>query len=251
MFKVKATLVEFLGDPVKYPCHFQHEIGDEVVFDGEKYIGRLCSDLWPLLVPKVNALWEAGPRYVPSEYYLPFWYAPTSITDPSKKTADGLGFANVLKTQREPKFHMANLKPPHAYEWPPYPERTICRDITITCHDLRTAPVFSLQAFDLSDKGVSVPYYRRQMTILYKVSKRQGIEVDKILSAFSRTEIEDIYPALSQQLVLPLIEELQVLDYLVIEDHQACVTDKGRKKFNQYFATLSDEEKIALNLKPV
>jgi len=248
MFKVKATLVEFLGDPVKYPCHFQHKIGDEVIFDGEKYTGRLCSDLWPLIVPKVNTLWEAGPRYIPSEYYLPFWYAPTSIDDPSKKPFDGMGWRNVLKTQTEPLYHMGNLKPPHAYEWPPYSSRTVCRDITVTCHDLRTAPVFVLEAFDLSDKGVSVPYYRRQMSILNKVLNRPEIQVDKILNEFSRDEIEGIYPALSQQLLVPLIEELQVLDYLVIADQKARVTDKGEAKLNDFKSTLSDEEKMALNM---
>ena len=248
MYKVKAILIEFLGDPVKYPCHFQHKIGDEVVFDGEKYTGRLCSDLWPLLVPKVNALWEAGPRYVPSEYYLPFWYAPTSIDDPSKKAGDGLGFANVLKTQTEPQYHMGNLKPPHAYEWPPYPVRTIGRNITITCHDLRTAPVFSLEAFDLSDRGVSIPYFRRQMAILNKVLYRPEIQMNEILNEFSREEIEGIYPALSQQILVPLIEELQVLDYLTIENQKACVTEKGEAKLSDFKSTLSDEEKRVLKM---
>ncbi len=248
MFKVRATLVEFLGDPVKYPCHFQHKIGDEVIFDGEKYIGRLCSDLWPLIVPKVNALWEAGPRYVPSEYYLPFWYAPTSVDDPSKKAYDGLGFANVLETRNEPKYHMGNLKPPHAYEWPPYPERTVARNISVMCHDLRTAPVFELEAFDLSDKGVSIPYFRRQMSILNKVLNRPAIQADQLLNEFSREEIEDIYPALSQQLLIPLIEDLQILNFLKIENGKVDITDKGRDKLNDFKSTLSDEEKSVLKM---
>ena len=41
MFKVKATVVGFLGDTKRYPCHFNHKIGDEVIWDGEKFIGRL------------------------------------------------------------------------------------------------------------------------------------------------------------------------------------------------------------------
>jgi uncharacterized repeat protein (TIGR04076 family) len=248
MFKVKATLIEFLGDPVKYPCHFQHKIGDEVIFDGEKYIGRLCSDLWPLIVPKVNTLWEAGPRYVPSEYYLPFWYAPTSVDDPEKKIYDGLGFSNVLKTQTEPMYHMGNLKPPHAYEWPPYPERTVGRNITVTCHDLRTAPTFLLEAFDLSDKGVSVPYFRRQMVILSKALNRTGIDLDKILNEFSKEEIEGIYPALTPQILVPLIEELQVMDYLAVANRKAHITDKGVAKLNEFKSSLSDEEKSALRI---
>jgi len=248
MFKVKATLIDFLGDPIKYPCHFHHKIGDEVIFDGEKYIGRLCSDLWPLIVPKMNALWEAGPRYIPSEYYLPFWYAPTSIDDPSKKPFDGMGWKNVLETRTEPLYHMANIKPPHAYEWPPYPERIVARDITVTCHDLRTAPVFLLEAFDLSDKGVSIPYFRRQMSILDRVFKKPEIDMDKILNEFSKEEILEIYPALSQQVLVPLIEELQVLDYLAIENQKVHVTDKGKAKLESFKSTLSDEEKEALKM---
>lgn len=248
MFKVKATLIEFLGDPVKYPCHFQHKIGDEVIFDGEKYIGRLCSDLWPLIVPKVNSLWEAGPRYIPSEYYLPFWYAATSIDDPSKKPLDGMGWKNVLETRTEPLYHMANLKPPHAYEWPPYPEKKVCRDITVTCHDLRTAPTFLLEAFDLSDKGVSIPYFRRQMSILDRVLKRPEIYIDKILNEFSKEEIEGIYPALSLQLIVPLIEELQILDYLGVENQKAHITSKGEAKLKEFKSSLTDEEIRALKI---
>jgi uncharacterized repeat protein (TIGR04076 family) len=85
MFKVKATLVSFMGDEEKYPCHFGHNIGDEIIFDGEKYIGRLCPGVWPILTPKVSALHQAGPRYVEPLFYYPFWYAPPSVKDPAKK----------------------------------------------------------------------------------------------------------------------------------------------------------------------
>ncbi|RJR41076.1 MAG: hypothetical protein C4576_18695, partial [Desulfobacteraceae bacterium] len=107
MFQVKATLVAFLGDEEKYPCHMQHRIGDEIVFDGERYIGRLCPDVWPLLTPKAAALHQAGPRYRESFYYYPFWYAPPSLRDPSMKKYDGLGFRNVFETHVEPRYHMA------------------------------------------------------------------------------------------------------------------------------------------------
>jgi uncharacterized repeat protein (TIGR04076 family) len=45
MFQVKATVIAFLGNTEVYPCHMQHKIGDEVVFDGESYHGRLCPRL--------------------------------------------------------------------------------------------------------------------------------------------------------------------------------------------------------------
>jgi uncharacterized repeat protein (TIGR04076 family) len=98
MFKVKTTLIAFLGNTKRYPCHFDHKVGDEIVFDGEKYIGRLCSDVWPLLTPKVSAIFAAGPRYVEPGYYYPFWYAPLSTADPNMKKHDGIGFRNVFET---------------------------------------------------------------------------------------------------------------------------------------------------------
>ncbi len=39
-FKVKVTLIGFLGNTERYPCHFNHKVGDEVIFDGEKYIAK-------------------------------------------------------------------------------------------------------------------------------------------------------------------------------------------------------------------
>ena len=56
MFQVKSTVVNFLGDEDKYPCHFQYKIGDEFIYDGEKFIGRVCPDLLSLLAPKLMAL---------------------------------------------------------------------------------------------------------------------------------------------------------------------------------------------------
>ena len=54
MFKVKITVVEFKGDPVRYPCHFGHKIGDTIIYDGEKFIGRFCSGvLVPIALPDI------------------------------------------------------------------------------------------------------------------------------------------------------------------------------------------------------
>ena len=40
MFKVKAIVIDFLGDKEKYPCHHRYNLGDEFLFDGEKFTGR-------------------------------------------------------------------------------------------------------------------------------------------------------------------------------------------------------------------
>ena len=114
MFKVKATVVDFLGDEEKYPCHFQHKIGDEFIFDGEKFIGRICPSLTPTLVPRMNDLWAAGPRVVNYMSYVPFWYSPVSVKDPASKKYDGLGFKNVLTTYVESEYHMSKLEDSNA-----------------------------------------------------------------------------------------------------------------------------------------
>ena len=248
MFKVKATLVNFIGDEERYPCHFGHKIGDEIIFDGEKYIGRLCPDVWPMLTQKAVGLHAAGPRYIQPEFYYPFHYVPCSVKDPSKKKYDGRGFRNVLETRVEPKYHMATLVGPDASKWPPHTERTVFKDITVMCPDIRTAAVFKLEAVDLSEKGFDIPYFRRQMVILHKVLPKPGIEVDNILNEFSKAEIEEIYPALGSLATQALVEELEILNYLEIRDGKAYVTKKGEAKLEDFKAGLPKEEREALGL---
>lgn len=248
MFKVRATLVAFLGDEEKYPCHMQHQIGDQIVFDGERYTGRLCPDVWPLLTTKVSALHQAGPRYVEPHYYYPFWYAPPSLRDPAKKKFDGLGFRNVLATYDEPQHHMATIAPPNAFKWPPHPERTVAREITITCPDLRTAAVFALEAFDLSDRGFAVPFFRRQMMMLARALKYPGIDEARVLELFTQEEREEIYPPLTPELLVPLTEELELMGYITRSDRKICVTDSGERKLKAFADSLTSEERLSLQL---
>ena len=248
MFKVKATLKAFLGDEEKYPCHMQHRIGDEIIFDGECYIGRLCPDVWPLLTPKVAALHQAGPRYVEPSYYYPFWYAPPSVRDDSRKVYDGLGFRPVLSTHIEPRYHMANLVPPNAFKWPPHPERTVMTGVGVICPDTRTAALFQLEAFDLAEKGFDAPFFRRQMVILDRVSKNEGIPEETILERFSDEEKEEIYPPLVREILFPLDDELVIMGYLDRRDGHVFVTEKGDAKLEEFRKVLTIEEKNALGL---
>jgi uncharacterized repeat protein (TIGR04076 family) len=248
MFQVKATVIGFLGDEERYPCHFQHKVGDEFIYDGEKYIGRICPHMASLLIPRMMPLCAAGPRIIQHGYYFPFWYAPVSVKDPSLKKYDGLGFRNVLKTIVEPPHHMARLTPPEAFNWPPQNERIVGRNITVVCGDTRTSMAMRIEAFDLSDKGDAVPYFRRQMSILSKVLLKQGIEVDKILNEFSKEQIEGIYPALGQVMVQVLSEELELMGYMEIKNGKASVTKKGEAKLEAFKKGLSAEEREALNL---
>jgi len=248
MFKVKATVVSFLGDEEKYPCHFQYNIGDEFIYDGAKFIGKVCPSVVPLLTQKMLDLHAAGPRYVEPQYYYPFWYAPVSANDPNLKKYDGRGFKNVLETIVAPKYHMANLMPADAWKWPPHEERTVARDPVVICPDTRTSVLLKLEAFDLSDNGYDIPFFRRQMAILSKVLPKEEIAVDKILNEFSKEQIEKIYPALSQIMVQALVEELEIMDYLKIKNGKAFITKKGKAKLEDFKASLSVVEREALQI---
>ena len=187
-------------------------------------------------------------QYRDTLYYYPFLYSPPSAEDPGLKKYDGLGFRNVFQTYTEPRFHMANLASSGAFMWPPPGERTVRKDITVICPDYRTSVRVKLEAFDLSDKGRNIPYFRRQMVILQKIMKKPGIRVDKILNQFSQEQIEGIYPALSQIMVQALIEELELVGYVEIHDGMASVNKKGEAKLEDFRAGLSTEERQALEI---
>jgi|WetSurMetagenome_2_1015567.scaffolds.fasta_scaffold45352_3 uncharacterized repeat protein (TIGR04076 family) len=249
-FQIKATVVGFLGDEEKYPCHFLHKIGDEFIYDGEKFVGRICPSVLRVLIPAMMPLHAAGPRFMPpAAHYYPFFYSTMSRKDPSRAKYDGLGFQNVLDMPNEPQYHMANMAPPGAFNWPPIKERTINLDaFTIVCPDIRTAMVIKARAFDLSDKGYDIPYYRREMVILDRVSKQQSIPATEVINLFSKEEIEQIHPALSPILIECLNEELVLMGYLEIKDGKAFVTDKGREKVAAFKAGSSTEVREALRV---
>ena len=242
MFKVKATVVGFLGDNVKYPCHMRHKVGDEVIFDGGSYHGRLCPDVWPLLAPKVYALYMAGPRYIEPASYYSFWYCPPSADDPAQKVNDGWGFRNVLKTHVPPQYNMATLMPATGFNWPAHNKRDVAKDVTIICTDTRTAVVFKVEAFDICDGGYGIPYFRRQMAILHKILRKGKVASGKIFDEFTKKQNEEIYPAMSPIAVDILAEELELMGYLKISNGIASITKKGEKKLADFKASLPAKE---------
>jgi len=248
MFKVKAIVVDFLGDKEKYPCHHQYKMGDEFIFNGESFIGTVCPSLAITVVPRMMELHSAGPRYKDYLFYYPFLYAPVSVEDSSLKKYDGLGFKNVFQSYSEPKYHTANLATSSAFKWPPPEKRPDQRDVKIICPDYRTSVVVKLEAFDLSDKGRNIPYFRREMAILDKVLRKPGIEANKILNEFSKEQIEGIYPALSQVMVQALLEELELMGYLEIQDGEVFANKKAETKLSEFKASLSAEERAALQM---
>jgi uncharacterized repeat protein (TIGR04076 family) len=247
MFKVKATVIDFLGDKEKYPCHHQYQLGDTFIFDGESFSGTICPSMVPLVCPRMIELHAAGPRFRDTLYYYPFLYAPVSIEDPTLKKYDGLGYRNVFENYTEPKYHMAHLGS-GAFKWPPPETRTVRKNITVICPDYRTSVQVKLEAYDLSDKGRNIPYFRREMVILQKVLDKPGMLIDKILDEFSKEQIEGIYPALSPIMVQALTEELELTGYLEISSGQAFATSRAAPKLADFKKDLSPEERAALQL---
>lgn len=181
-------------------------------------------------------------------YYHPFWYARPSTYDPGMKKYDGIGFKPLLQTIEDPRYGMSNLRPAKSFIWPPHPERTVARDVMLTCPDLRTAVSFKMEAFDLSDDGDSITYFRRFMCILDRILPKSGIAIENIIHQLTKEEREDIYPPLSQILVRILVEAPELMGYLKVDDSKAGITEMGKKKLEDFKRTLSAEERRALQL---
>jgi uncharacterized repeat protein (TIGR04076 family) len=248
MFKVRIKVVEIKGDESRYPCHCLHRIGDEVIFDGDSYTGKLCVDLWPKVTEKAAILYSVGPRWVEPINYLLVHYTPVSQEDPSRKIYDGKGFRAVYEGYKNiPKYHMVNLIGKDEFKWPPVKER-VNYPITVMCPDPRTAVVVQLEAFDIADGGYAKTFYRRQMVILDRVLKKPGVREDKILNEFSKKEIEDIYPPLTPIMVKVMVEELVLVCHMKINDGKAYVTKKGEAKVKEFQKSLTAEERKALKV---
>lgn len=248
MFKIKATVIGFIGDEKNNPCHFNHKIGDEFIYDGEKFIGRICPHTLPMLIPKFLALYAAGPMYVQPEYHLPFWYAPRSLRDKKMEKYDGVGWKSIKKKVVDPPFSLASLQPPDAFAYPPPEERTVLRDVTVVCPDTRTSALFKVEAFDLNDLGDSIPYFRKQMLILKIVQDNPGIDIDKIRGKLSREQREEVYPLAAPVLVRALTDEIESVGYLEINNGKAHITKKGERKLKDFKSRLTEVERKALKL---
>lgn len=248
-FKVKATLVAWKGDTERYPCHHMYEIGDEITFDGEKMDGRICPDMLPRLGELMGAMHVAGPRYVDPGYYFAFWYAPPSVPNPEKAKYDGNGFDPILRTIEEPPFHMRHLQDPKSFNWPPHPERTVAKDVTMFCPDVRTSGLFVFSCYDLADCGQDAPYFRREITMMDRTAKNGGsIEIGDIPSLYDDFERMEIYPPMVKEILQPLLDEICLLDFGTIEDGVFTVTEKGRKRVAKFKAETTPEVIEALKL---
>jgi uncharacterized repeat protein (TIGR04076 family) len=257
MFKVRATVLGFDEDEKRHPCHFQYKIGDTVIWDGEKFIGRICPSIMVPFVQKVSILYNSGGRHKEDEKpnsYTPFLHSPYSVYDPAYKKYDGVGFRPTLE------------RPEQNYKW--------IRDVTLfdnipglklvggpgtgvrkkeilVCGDSHTHMRMELEAFDLVDYGDGLPYARRTLSILDKIAKKTSLPVNKIIDQYDDHDRDEIYPTLGQNLIWTLVGELAILDYIKLEggrEGTATITEKGKKKLADFKKSLTAEEVKALKL---
>jgi uncharacterized repeat protein (TIGR04076 family) len=253
MFKVKATVIGFDKDEQKYPCHFRYKIGEEITYDGETITGRVCQSIAPVLGEAFKDLLASGGRHQAGEMpasYFPFWHSPLSVADPSRKKYDGVGFRSTPERPEEGYKFVADET---LFDTPPggkyiIGKGTTKRELYLVCGDKHTLARFKVEAFDLADKGDSLPYYRRSMSILDKIVRKPGIPMNKILNEFSKDQINDIYPILGQKIIAVLVGELELVGYVNVAESKVTATTKGKQKLRSFIAELTAEEKKALKL---
>jgi uncharacterized repeat protein (TIGR04076 family) len=92
-YQVRCKLTAFMDDVEHFPCHFGYEIGDEFIYDGEKFTGRICPELFSSnMLSVISTVRYSGNLHF--GYYYPWHYSGISKREPGMKEYDGAGWAN-------------------------------------------------------------------------------------------------------------------------------------------------------------
>jgi uncharacterized repeat protein (TIGR04076 family) len=204
-FKIRFRLVGFMGNVEEYPCHFGYKIGDEIIYDGERFTGRICPSLIAQMASVIKMIHDLGSKG--SERSL-MRYGGHSRLDPKMKHYDGVGYAPVKKDTGVGS--MSSLPA----GWP------------VSCNDSRTSALFIAEPFDLASGGFDTPYYMREMSILEKIKKEPGIPVNEVLSRFTDWEQNEIFPPLTPVVVDLMLDELNETGYIDIVEGKAYPCDR-------------------------
>ena len=205
-FKVRCRLIAFMGDEEKYPCHFGYKIGDEFIYDGECFTGRVCTGLMANMVPAIKMLHDLGNKGSKRSLLR---YGGDSKRDPGMKKYDGQGYAPLKQSPSA-----GSMSAMQGGGWP------------FSCNDSKTSAFFIAEPFDLASAGFDTPYYMREMSILEKIKSEPGIQADMIINCFSDWERDEIFPPLTPILVELMLDELSEMGYIKILEERAYPQEK-------------------------
>jgi uncharacterized repeat protein (TIGR04076 family) len=211
-FKVRCKLVEFTGDPERFPCHFDYKIGDEFTYDGEKFEGKICNGLLKNMAP---VIWDTV-FYGTGDYNrMIYLYSGLSAREPGMKKYDGIGFRPLKKAPE-------GADPKHIKFMPAEPPKGLIKQARgFVCDDTRTGAHFICEPVALADGGDMKTYYNRAMSLLEKIKNQPGMTVEELLSKFTKFEREEIYPPIYQLNVSLMLDEMAVVDYIELRDGRA------------------------------
>jgi hypothetical protein len=211
-FKVKCTLVSFVGDPERFPCHFDYHIGESFTYNGEKFEGRICNGL---LRNMVGVIWDTVFYGYGDENRFLYLYTGLSARDPGMKQYDGVGFRPLKEAPQgaDPR-HLAAIPAE-------LPKALIRKPRRFICEDTRTGACFDCKPVGLANGGDMLTHYNREMSILEKIKDRPGMTVDEVLDQFTPWEREEIYPPIYPLNVSLMLGEMAIVDYIEMRDGRA------------------------------
>lgn len=216
MYKVRCTLIEFLADEEKFPCHFNYKIGEEFFYDGVRFTGRICPGLFASMMPVIHSVFTLGHRY--SENTM-FRYRGADTRDPNMLPYDGAGFRPVDPSEKGPPDAMAAVMTND-------PATGKARGAHFTCADTRTLAHFACEPIDLSDSEYAQPFYRKAIAILEKIEAEPGIHRDQILDRFTEFERNGLGPVLTPVLFEMMLESLVDMKYIQFKNGDIFGTGK-------------------------
>lgn len=208
-------MIEFLGDEKTYPCHFNYKIGDEIIYDGDRFIGRVCPGIMASMLPVVHGMYLLGHKYTENILYR---YRGPDTRDPSMAIYDGQGY-RPLPTPPEATYKIGEHSSVDARTGKARGGHFLCGDSRILAH-------FACEAVDLSDSAYAQPFYRREIAVLEKIKAEPGIKVAKILDKFSDFEKNGIAPLLTPVFLQVLMEALEDMNYIEVRDGAVWATGR-------------------------
>jgi hypothetical protein len=197
-----------MGNAEEYPCHFGYKIGDEFIYDGEQFTGRICPSVIPQVASVIKMLHDLGMKGAERSLLR---YGGHSRLDPDMKKYDGVGYAPVKQSSTLGSISSQQNRG----GWP------------ISCNDSRTSALFMAEPFDLASGGFNTPYYMREMSILEKIKKEPGIPANLVLSRFTDWERDNIFPPLTPVVMELMIDELSEAGYIRVVDGKTYPLDKN------------------------